>query len=60
MPQPLDARSPAAVIPTPACPKCSQPMRLTAIEPHERYVNLDSRSFECDCGETITVAVARI
>ena len=35
-------------------------MRLTSIEPHERYRNLDNRTFECDCGHTLTVAVARI
>ena len=35
-------------------------MRLTAIEPHERYVNLDSHTFDCDCGETLAVVVARI
>jgi hypothetical protein len=35
-------------------------MHLTVIEPHERYKNLDSRTFACDCGETLTVAVARI
>ncbi len=60
MPQPLDARPPDPRMPTQACPNCAQPMRLTSIEPHERYKNLDSRTFECDCGGTLTVAVARI
>jgi hypothetical protein len=60
MPQPHDARPPNAIIPTQPCPQCAQPMRLTSIEPHERYTNLDSRTFDCDCGGTLTVAVARI
>jgi hypothetical protein len=60
MPQPHDARPPTAVIRTQPCPHCSQPMRLSSIEPHERYKNLDSRAFDCECGGTITVAVARI
>jgi hypothetical protein len=35
-------------------------MRLSVIEPHARYSNLDSRTFECDCGATLVVAVARV
>jgi hypothetical protein len=60
MPQPSDARPPAGVMLTQACPKCGQPMHLTVIEPHQHYKNLDSRTFGCDCGETLIVAVARI
>jgi hypothetical protein len=35
-------------------------MRLSVIEPHERYSNLDARTFDCDCGERLVVAVARV
>ncbi|MEA2877727.1 MAG: hypothetical protein QOF14_2923 [Hyphomicrobiales bacterium] len=60
MPQTHDARPSAQIIPTHPCPKCGQPMRLSIIEPHERYKNLDARTFDCDCGETLTVAIARV
>ena len=59
MPQPHDARPSAQVIPTQPCPKCGQPMRLTSIEPHARYKNLETRTFDCDCGATASDVVAR-
>ena len=58
--QQLHARPPATTIPTQACPKCARPMRLTAIEPHGRYANLENHTFDCGCGETLTVAIARV
>jgi hypothetical protein len=60
MPQPSDASPPSAVMLTQACPKCAQSMHLTIIEPHERYKNLENRTFGCACGEMVTVVVARL
>ena len=34
-------------------------MRLTAIQPDERYMNLDRRSFVCECGMSNTDLIAR-
>ncbi len=41
------------------CPKCGQPMRLTSVEPHDRFTNLDVRHFACDCGGTVSDIVQR-
>jgi hypothetical protein len=59
MPQPHSA--PAKLpLTVQLCPKCAQPMRLVSLEPNERYNNLDSLTFACDCGGTICVTVARV
>jgi hypothetical protein len=34
-------------------------LRLTTIEPHERYTNLDVRNFACECGFTTSDTVMR-
>jgi len=34
------------------CPKCGQPMRLTSVEPHHQFTNLDIRQF-------VAIAAAR-
>jgi len=34
-------------------------MRLASIEADVRYINLDRRTFECECGRTIGDFVAR-
>jgi hypothetical protein len=49
-----------SMIVSPACDVCGAGMRLVSIEPHERYTNLDSREFVCDCGANISDTVARI
>jgi hypothetical protein len=42
------------------CPKCGQPMRLTSVEPHHQFTNLDVRHFGCDCGGTTSDVVQRV
>jgi hypothetical protein len=34
-------------------------MRLTSIEPHDRFANLDNRRFACDCGATARYVILR-
>jgi hypothetical protein len=34
-------------------------MRFVSLEPHERFINLDTRNFACDCGATTSDAVMR-
>jgi hypothetical protein len=34
-------------------------MRLTSVEPHGRFQNLDVRNFACECGETNSDVIAR-
>jgi hypothetical protein len=34
-------------------------MRLTTIEPHAKFKNLDVRNFACECGETDSDVFAR-
>jgi hypothetical protein len=46
-------------IKSPLCPACGEQMRLTSLEPHERYINLDARNFVCACGATTSDLVAR-
>lgn len=46
-------------IKAPVCPTCGAPMRLTSIEPHGRFQNLDVRNFACECGETESDVIAR-
>jgi C4-type Zn-finger protein len=43
-----------------ACPACGEMLRLTTIEPHDRYQNLDVRNFACDCGFTTSDVMARL
>jgi hypothetical protein len=35
-------------------------MRFTSLEPHERFTNIDTRNFVCDCGATTSDVVARM
>jgi hypothetical protein len=42
------------------CTACGLPMRLTSVEPHQKYTNLDVREFACDCGETAGDIVERL
>ena len=61
VPPPKSATPPS--IKWPACPACGQMLRLTTIEPHERYTNLDVRNFACECGftksDTFNAALSR-
>jgi hypothetical protein len=34
-------------------------MKLTSVEPHDRFRNLDVRNFACGCGKTVSDLVAR-
>ena len=43
----------------PACPACGLMLRVTTIEPHERFTNLDVRNFACDCGLTTSDVMRR-
>ena len=42
------------------CVKCGQKMHLVSIEQHERFQNLDTQNFVCECGATTSAVVARI
>jgi hypothetical protein len=44
----------------PTCVKCAEPMTLTAIEPHDKFPNLDLHTYDCRCGWTMEASVARI
>jgi len=35
-------------------------MRLVAIVPHKRFRHLDTRLFECRCGERVSDVAARL
>ena len=40
------------------CTACGRPMRLASIEPDNNYINLDRRTFSCDCGRSMYDLVA--
>jgi len=44
----------------PDCPSCGLPMRLVAVVPHARFHHLDTRLFECRCGERVSDVAARL
>jgi hypothetical protein len=55
-----DRTNPPPSIPPGKCPKCGQPMKLTSIETHPRFTNMDARNYTCEhCGETETFLVMR-
>lgn len=54
---PVPPRRPGAEL---RCVKCGQRMHLVSIEQHERFQNLDTQSFVCECGATTSAVVARI
>src|SRR5215210_201409 len=57
--QPADPLRPETALKLPICPACGDEMRVTTIEPHMRFRNLDIRSFQCACGMTTSDVVAR-
>lgn len=57
-------RSPYPTNPPPSgaptrCPMCGRAMKLTLIDLHPKFKNLDVRNFACDCGETYSDVIAR-
>jgi hypothetical protein len=52
-----DPTSPPHAIPI--CPACGKDMRLIVSEPIVHYINLDTCTFECECGQTADYVVAR-
>jgi hypothetical protein len=60
MPQGHDNQlcKPSSLLAAPQCAACGQFMRLTLIEPHEHFSNLDNRQFVCTCGATAEYVVA--
>jgi hypothetical protein len=44
---------------SPLCRYCQEPMRLEAVAPHQKYINLDIHLCQCDCGSVILAAIAR-
>jgi hypothetical protein len=57
LPPPKSPGPPA--IKLPLCPTCGDEMRLTTLEPHVRFKNLDVGNFECGCGKTASDVIAR-
>ena len=51
---------PMSLMAAPQCAACGQFMRLTLIEPHEKFTNLDAHTYECVCGWKMIASVARI
>jgi|GEM_PF-4627474 len=58
MPQPHSA-PPKAPLMVQLCSECGRQMRLVSLEPNERYKNLDSLNFACDCGGAACLTVRR-
>jgi len=57
------ARKAAALrtqIPIVHCPDCAAPMRVMLVVPHEKYANLDDRTYECTCGRMVELAIAKV
>ena len=48
-----------AQIPIVHCPDCASPMRIALVVPHEKYDNLDERTYECLCGKVVALAIAK-
>jgi len=43
----------------PDCAACGEPMQLAGVEPHNRFMRLDTRRYGCACGRTSEEAVPR-
>jgi hypothetical protein len=59
LPHPRDDKPTTSPIFAAPCARCGEQMRLTVIEPHNRFAKLDNQRFVCDCGATASYVILR-